>query len=134
MEAGQRPRLRPLIFLLAALALAGCSGTQWVSRFYVFRAEQTFAEAYALRTKDREAYRSERLRLYRTACDYFWKALQLDRNVFTLNRIESAADACLRIGDFERERVLREFEGEYTQTHPDEAEYGDSGAYMALEG
>lgn len=134
MEKGQPARLRPLIFFFLFLSLAGtgCSGQGWLARIFIVKAEQTFSKAYEMRTK-REIPYEERLKYYRTACDNFYRAFRQDRRVFTLNRIGSAAESCLRIEDFEREKEFREFEEEYALAHPDEVKYGDAGAYMSME-
>ena len=96
------------------------------------KAEEAFATAHALRTTKKVPY-EERLKYYHTACDYFYKAYRYDKKTFTLNRIESAGESCLRIENFEREKEFREFEETYIKAHPDEATYGDAGAYMNME-
>ena len=135
MDSRQRARLRPLTLaiFLSALVFAGCSKTNWLAQFYAFRAEQAFSKAYALRTKRKEIPYTKRLRLYRTACDYFWRAFEVDKRSFTLNRIDSAAESCLRVEEPGREKAFRQFEEDYIRKHPDEAEYGDAGAYMNIE-
>jgi len=96
------------------------------------KAEEAFSKAYALRVKKEVPY-EERLKYYRRACDHFYKAYQYDKQTFTLNRIASATEACLRIEDFEKEREFAQFEEDYIKTHPDEVKYGDAGAFMSLE-
>ena len=134
MEEGQPAPLSPLIFfvLFLSLAGAGCSGKGWLARIFMVKAEQAFTKAYAMRIK-REISYEERLKHYRTACDYFYKAFRYEPQIFTLSRIGSAAESCLRIEDFEREKEFREFEEEYARAHPDEVTYGDAWAFMSLE-
>ncbi len=134
METGQSAPYRSLVlFFILAAALTGCSGTNWLAHSYIFKAEQAFAKAYALRIKRKEVPYAQRLGLYQTACDYFWKAYEINKLVFTLSRIEAAAESCLRIENFEREKALQSFQAQYEATHPDEAKYGDAGAYMSVE-
>ena len=134
MEAGQPAPLRPLILALIFLVFvaSGCSGKDWQTKIYIVKAENAFSKAYSLRTKKEISY-EERLSYYRTACDYFFKAYQSNKRVFTLNRIELAAESCLRIKDFDKENEFQKFAEEYVQTHPDEAKYGDAGAFMSIE-
>lgn len=134
METGQHAPLRPLVlFLFLTAVLTGCSSTNWLAHFYIYRAERASSKAYALRVKRKQVPYTERLRLYQTACDDFWKAYGLNKNVFTLSRIEAASESCLRVENFEREKTFEQFQAEYMARHPDEAEYGDAGAYMSVE-
>jgi len=135
MDSRQRAGLRSLTLavFLSAWVLTGCSATNWLAQFYAFQGEQAFAKAYALRTQRKEIPYAKRLRFYRIACDDFWKAFEVDKRSFTLNRVESAAESCLRVEEPEREKALRQFEEDYIRKHPDEAEYGDAGAYMNIE-
>lgn len=96
------------------------------------KAEEAFTEAHSLRVKKEIPY-EERLKYYRIACDNFHRAFRQQKEAFTLARIELAAESCLRIRDLDREKEFREFEEAYIQTHPDEAKYGDAGAFMSLE-
>ena len=97
------------------------------------RAEEAFSKAHAMRVKKNEISYEVRLKHYRAACDNFSKAYRWNRDAFTLNRIDEAAEACLRVKDAKDEQMFRQFEEEYAQHHPDEAKYGDAGAYMNLE-
>ena len=96
------------------------------------KAEEAFSKAYTLRLKKGIAY-EERLKHYHEACDYFLKAHRFSERVFTLNRIESAAESCMRIRNFDAEENFRTFEEKYIKTHPQEVKYGDAGPFMNLE-
>lgn len=98
----------------------------------MFRAEEAFSKAYLLRLKKGTTY-EERLKLYARACNLFLKAYRYSDRTFTLNRIGSAAESCLRVGDYEAEEKFREFEQRYIKAHPNEAEYGDAVPLMNLE-
>lgn len=132
-----KPSLRNLLaFVLAALTVVagpGCSKSSWRARFYLIKAEDAAARAYTLRTRKDISYR-ERLGYYRQACVYFLRAYQTDPGTFSLNRIESAAESCLRIEDFDGVETFREFEERYIREHPTEAEYGDAVPIMSVEG
>jgi hypothetical protein len=121
-------------WLLALLFLGfagGCSKPTWIAKIYVVRAENAYSKGHALRVK-KVSY-EERLKYYRTACEDFLKAYESDPSVFTLYRIELAADACLRRDDKAAVELFRQFEAEYIQKHPTEVEYGDAGAWMSIE-
>ena len=96
------------------------------------KAEEAVAKAYGLRTQKGVAY-DQRLKYYRVACEQFSKAYRSDKNSFTLNRIQSASESCLRIENYEQEKLFQDFEEEYVKAHPDEVKYGDAGAYMSME-
>lgn len=98
----------------------------------MFRAEEAHFKAYALRLKKGVSY-EERLKHYRKACDLFLKAYRYSDRTFTLNRIDSAAESCMRIGNYEAEKKFREFEESYIKAHPNEVEYGDAVPFMSLE-
>ena len=98
----------------------------------MFQAEEAHTKAYTLRLKKEVSY-EERLKYYRRACEFFLKAYRYSDHTFTLNRIESAAEACLRVGDREAEQKFRQFEEKYIKAHPNEVEYGDAGPFMNLE-
>lgn len=100
---------------------------------HVVKAENAASKAYALRVKGQISH-EERLRHYKTACENFYEAYREDPRVFTLSRIEVAADACLRVRDQERVGLFEIFREEYIREHPTETEYGDAGVGMMLEG
>lgn len=119
--------------LFAIFAVVGCSKPTWVAKIYVVKAENTATKAHAMRV-DKGAPYEKRLRLYRAACRNFLKAYDYDPGVFTLYRIETATDSCLRVEDFGHANMFRDFEEKYAQAHPKEAKYGDAGPWMTLEG
>lgn len=123
--------LLALFFL--ALTLTGCSKSSWTAKFYMVRAENAFTKAHALRVKP-DFPQEKRLAYFRSACRDFRKAYGVDPRVFTLSRIEIAFDTCLRVQEREGVELFRNFQDEYTKAHPTEAEYGDAGAWMAMEG
>lgn len=132
METPQQPSQIFLPALLLILLLLGCSKQGWLAKIYMVKAEEAYSKAHALRVKKEIPYR-KRLNLYREACNNFSKAYQIDLNAFTLNRIVSAAESCLRVEDFKKERLFKEFEEEYIRSHPDETKYGEAGAFIGLE-
>ena len=124
----------PFLFVVSFIFLAacGCSEKGWDARLHMVKAEEAVAKAYGLRTQKGVAY-GQRLKYYRIACEQFSKAYRSDKNSFTLNRIQSASESCLRIENYEQEKLFRDFEEEYVKAHPDEVKYGDAGAYMSME-
>lgn len=120
-------------FLIAVLPVAGsgCSKSSWQARYDLVQAENAVMKAYALRVKG-EVVSEERLRYYRRACTYFMKAYRTRPGEFTLSRIESAAESCLRVKDQEAREIFQAFEERYVREHPTETEYGDA-APLTLE-
>ncbi|MBI4115335.1 MAG: hypothetical protein HY447_02035 [Candidatus Omnitrophica bacterium] len=108
-------------FLLMSL---GCSGRDWLAKFYLVKAEDLHLKAYSLRLK--KVPYEERLKYYRQACGYFQKAYRLNPRAFTLFRIESAAESCLRVKNTEGEEEFKRFLEDYAKAHPTEVEYGDA--------
>ena len=111
-------------FLIMTEVTVGCTRQDWLAKIYMVKAEEAFSKAHALRIQ-RIPY-EKRLQYYHKACDYFLKAYQSDSRVFTLNRIETAADACLRVNDGESEKMFEAFRERYAKEHPTETEYGDA--------
>ena len=111
--------------LLIIISLGGCSKNDWMTQYYLFRAETAFNKAYDLRVKPGSDF--ERMKYYRQAHDCFIKAFRLNPKFFTLARIEQAQDACLRLEDKENESIFQKFGDEYVRAHPKEAEYGAAG-------
>lgn len=117
------------VFLFLALAVfSGCSKTDWMSKIYMLKAENALSEA--VMKKEKKVSYEQRVPYYARACENFRKAYDLNPEVFTLNRIEEAADACWRADDRETEDLFKEFEAEYSEKHPQEVEHGDSGVAM----
>ena len=112
------------LVLFAVLISWGCSRHDWVAKLYMIKAENAYSKAYNLRTK--KVLYEERLKLYRQACSNFLKAYHHDSRIFSLNRIEAAAESCLRAEDRRSEGEFRRFGEEYVKAHPTEAEYGDA--------
>ena len=120
------------LFLFLTWMICGCSKQDWLSKIYIFRAEEAFSKAYALRLKRGVSY-EERLKYYRKACEFFLKAYHRSDRTFTLTRIDSAAESCMRVGNYEAEQKFRQFEEAYIKAHPNEVEYGDAVHFMNLE-
>lgn len=138
MEAGAIGRgrvgvtpLRKLTLLFLLFFLPACSKMTWLGRYYMVRAENAFEKAHALRTQ--KGAEEVRMKQYRIACQSFAKAYETNPELFTLNRIYSAMDACLRTKDSENEKKFREFEEAYAREHPKEVEYGEAGFMIGLE-
>jgi hypothetical protein len=110
----------------------GCSKEYWPARLYMIKAENAYMQGYKLKLQN-SSY-EDRLPHYRDACRYFLKAFELDREIFTLNRIREAADACWRVDDIENRDRFRDYEEEYVKNHPLENEYGDAGVVGVAEG
>lgn len=125
--------MRPAAFLLAlfSFSAAGCSGEHLSASWTIFNADNQFFKA-AVTLKSRHASDEERNKFYRLACDNFKKAYSIDKSVFTLSRIWSASESCLRLDDREWSERFNHFAEEYAREHPTEAEYGD--AVPMLEG
>ncbi len=121
-------RLLRIFSVLSLMFLSACSLQDWSARFYMFRAESSVDKATGL--KSRKISFEDRKVYYVRACGDFIKAYQKNISVFTLTRIEMAADTCWKAGDPEKEDVFREYEKEYIKNHPQEYEYGDSGVGM----
>ncbi len=118
-----------LLFLLCAV-LSGCAPGCLGAHIHMVRAEGAYDKAHEMR-KSGVPY-TERLTLYRVACEEAVKAYNASPSVFTLSRIEIAADACFRVEDLENREMFLEFEARYSAEHPDEVRYGD--AFPTLEG
>lgn len=80
--------------------------------------------------KERKVPFEERMPQYKEACGHYINAYEMDPAIFTLIRIEEAADACWKAGDRNEEQIFRMFEEEYAKAHPQETEYGDAGVGM----
>ncbi len=119
--------------LLLTFVLIGCTNPHWLAKIYMLKAENAFSKGYALRIHTKISSEA-RLKYYRGACADFKKAFHYDPTIFTLYRLESAADSCLRIEDFEGVTAFRKFEEEYARKHPKEVKYGDVGPWMNIEG
>jgi hypothetical protein len=117
-----------LFLLLLALAGSGCSPRGWTARWFIVQAENALGKAHQL--KDKKTGFDERLPFYAKACGYYVKAYKVDPSVFTLIRIEEAADCCWKASLPEEEALFRAFEAMYSAAHPQESEYGDSGVGM----
>lgn len=111
-------------FLIGALFLAGCSKDYWIAQLAMLKAEKAYEEAFELRVK--KEFEAERRKLYEEGCEAFLKAYRRNPKIFTLHRIQSAADACQRVGNPEAERIFERFGEEYELKHPTEVEYGDA--------
>ena len=117
-----------ILWILLMITLSGCSAQDWTAKFYMFQAESAVDKATNLKSKkiafeDRKVY-------YIKACEYFAKAYEKDSSVYTLTRIEMAADTCWKAGAQDQELMFQEFEKEYIEKHPQEYEHGDSGVGM----
>src|SRR3989338_2571890 len=93
-----------LVFFI--LCLSACSTQAWLAKFYMVKADDAFAKSHAMRIKRDDSFYQERLKEYRTSCDYFTKAYQINNKAFTLNRIGEAVEACLRVEDFKNEKMF----------------------------
>ena len=118
--------------LLLTFLFVGCSVPTWLAKIYMVKAENAFSEGYALRIKKNIPY-EERLKYYHVACDNFLKAYRFNPSIFTLYRIELAADSCLRVENQDGVELFRKFEEEYAKKHPKEVKYGDVGPFMNIE-
>ena len=121
-------------FLLLASLLPltiGCSKEQLLGKYYMAKAENAYNKAHALRVKNIPI--EERLKIYRQAHDYFFKAYRIDPKGFNLNLIESAHDTCLRIQDRQGAEIFERFAQEYSKKHPTEVEYGDATPLVGLD-
>lgn len=92
------------------------------------KAERALDEAASLRSK--KVPFEKRTFLYAEACKNFSKAFEFNPDVFTLTRIEAAADSCWKAQREDAEAMFKQFEETYVKKHPQEYEYGDSGVGM----
>ncbi len=113
---------------MLSVFLAGCSPNNWIARFYIVQAESKMDKAGNL--KSHKTPFEKRVAYYAQACDYFSRAYERNPEVFSLARIESAADCCWKAGNEVQEELFRQFEEVYIKNHPQEYEYGDSGMGM----
>jgi hypothetical protein len=118
----------PFFFLLLIVTLAGCTPHGWAARWYIVQAETALGKAHHL--KDQKIPFERRLPHYAKACNAYVKAYEIDPAVFTLIRIEEAADCCWKAEMKDGEALFRQFEEEYSKAHPQEVEYGDAGVGM----
>ncbi len=119
--------IRIVLFLVMGF-FGGCSKRNWTAKIYIVLAENGIDRVHQL--KARKVPYEERIKYYRGACHHFSKAYEEDRTVFTLNRIEIAADACWRAQELDKEEMFKAFELQYAKEHPQEYEYGDAGVNM----
>ena len=121
--------IRILIFIvLSSFALIGCSQKYVFAKFHMAQADEAFYKAHKLRIK--KGAEEKRLKYYRDACSHFKQAYQLEPKFFTLYNIDSAIEACTRMNDFESKEIFQEFQEQYVQEHPVEAENGDAGTEL----
>lgn len=111
------------VMITLALILTGCSAEYWTAKFYMFEAENAYEKAYELRKK--KVPYENRLKEYGRACGNFLKAYDLHPRAFTLLRIESALESCIRVKNETGREAFESFRGQYVKAHPTEAEYGD---------
>jgi hypothetical protein len=118
------------LLLTFAILLSGtaCSPQGWTARWHIVQAEN--ARGKANKMKEHKAGFDQRLPWYAKACHSYLKAYETDSAVFTLTRIEEAADCCWKANLREEEAVFHAFETEYNAAHPQEVEYGDAGVGM----
>ncbi len=122
----------PALFLLLVTLLFGCSKEQLEGKFDIYRAEDLFFKAdYTL--KNQKVSFEKRRTYYEEACRYFARAYEVDPKLFTLSRIESAAESCLAVEDFVNVEKFNAFYDQYVREHPMEFEYGGEIAAMPLE-
>ncbi|MBI3307594.1 MAG: hypothetical protein HYZ84_07310 [Candidatus Omnitrophica bacterium] len=95
-----------------------------MAKFYMFQAENAYWKGYELRRK--KVAPEIRLKEYTIACDNFLKAYKSDPSIFTLFRIETALESCIRTHHQEGREIFELFRDEYIKQHPTEAEYGDA--------
>lgn len=113
-----------LLLVILTFTVSGCSKNDWIAKILMLKAENAYQRGSELRLK--KVTYEERLAQYKDACDNFKKAYEYNPRVFTLNRIESAADSCSRVGDYDGENGFREYAAKYTKEHPKETSYGDA--------
>ncbi len=113
------------LFLFTLLIFSGCSKQYWTANFYMMKAESAVMKAHELKAK--KAPYEKRLPFYRQACFDFLKAFEADPKIFTLNRIQEAADSCWRVEETEVREKFLQFEEQYAKEHPREYEYGEAG-------
>ena len=123
-----RKILKACFCVMILPSLAGCSSKDWLSKYYMLKAENSLSEAAVM--KEKKIDYSKRVPVYAKACKFFRQSFDIDSRVFTLNRIEEASDSCWRAEDKENEDVFKAFEEEYAKKHPQEFEHGDSGVAM----
>ena len=123
---------KKILAVLFIFFAAGCSGRDWVARIYMVQAEETVNKALELKSK-KTPYEARR-KYYATACSYFKKAFHYNTNVFTLARLEEAIDACWKANDVPGQEKFKQFQEQYSKSHPKELEYGDSMGMMDMGG
>lgn len=110
--------------------LGSCSGNYWSAKWHMLQAESAVDKAMTL--KDKKVDFKKRIPYYQKACDHFMKVYQTKPDLFTLNRIESAVDACWKSEREAEEETLMAFQEEYVKTHPHEQNYGDPGEILSV--
>ncbi len=109
---------RQAFLFLFALFLAGCGKSYWLSKYYVYLAEQINYKAHVLRTKPNAL--EERKRYHKKACDYFLKAYHINVAPFNFVRCEYAAQSCDWADDVESAKKFRTLQENYRE--PEEYE------------
>lgn len=120
-----------LFILFLLFSSMGCSKKHIAAQWAIVWAENMFSEAYEMRHDKTKL--SKRIRLYKDSCDQFVAAYHADRKVFTLTRIDSAVMACAWAENQDAKNLMQNFEIDYIQSHPTEAEYGDAMPPMSFE-
>lgn len=118
-------RTGSVLLMVLLVVTTACSPRGWTARWYMFQAESALNKAHHL--KDKKISFDERQPYYAKACHYYAKAYETGPEVFTLMRIEEAADACRKASLRDEEEIFWAFEEEYSKTHPQEVRYGDAG-------
>ena len=106
------------MIVLLVLNGYGCGKNYWLSKYYVYLAEQHNYKAHVLRTRQQPL--EERKKYYQKACECFLKAYRIDTAPFNFIRCEYAAQSCDWVGDLKSARKFRILQESYKE--PEEYE------------
>lgn len=120
--------MRRLTACLAVLALSftagGCSKDHLSARYYLYRAGQIYYKTDNEMRRVKRVPFEERKPHYGEACQLYFKAFQLDSNVFSLDEIEHALQSCESAEMQELANAFADFYAVYQEEHPVESDYG----------
>ncbi len=98
------------VMILEAIFMQGCSKQYYDAQREVNRGYKLYSKA-SEQTYNRQMYRS--------ACEHYWKAYEIDKDYFGLEVIRDAFNSCDLAGDKAKSQVFETFSSEYQKTHPD---------------
>jgi len=111
--------------MMAGLTLlAGCSSDQFKARVLLYQAGQLYYKTDNQFRRIQHMPFQERKRFYAQACQLYYRAFQLNSEVFHMDEIEHALQCCESGEESERTEAFQNFYEVYQAEHPIESAYG----------